>query len=150
MKKNHVIGVIVALVVVGGASFYAGTSYAKSGTPARGQFNASFTTGAGGTFAGRAGMMGTATRAGGGFTAGKIISSSNGSISIEQQNGSSTELVLLSPSTQILKQTSGSASDLTDGTEVVVTGTSNSDGSLTASSIQIRPAGMTMPGNRVQ
>ncbi|HEY5383218.1 MAG TPA: hypothetical protein VIJ88_01545 [Candidatus Paceibacterota bacterium] len=136
MKKNQVIGVIIALLIVGGGAFYGGMSYAGSQTPARVSGAAGFAgrTGAGG-FAGRAGA------AGGGFTAGQIVSTGSGSISIQQQNGSSTEIVLLSPTTQILKSTAGTASDLSQGTTVTVTGTSNSDGSLTATSIQIRPAG---------
>lgn len=146
MNRNQVIGGIIALVVVAGGAFYAGNTYAKSGAPERGQFT-TFTAGAGGTvmFAGR----GAATaRTGGGFTAGTILSSSNGSITIEQQNGSSTGIVLISPSTQVFKQVAGSASDLKAGVGITVTGTTNSDGSVTASSIQIRPAGqpgMPMP-----
>jgi hypothetical protein len=137
MKRNQVISGVVVLVVVAGGSFYAGSAYAKSQTPARGQFATTFQGGAGGAGFNR---LGRAVGAGGGFTAGAIVSSANGSISIKQQNGSSTEIVLLSPTTQILKQAPGSASDLTTGTEVIVTGTTNSDGSLTATSVQIRPA----------
>jgi len=146
MKRNQVIGGVIILIIVAGGSFYAGQATAKSATPAQGQFGAGFTAGAGGAtgFAGRTGARG----AGGGFTAGQIVSVSASSISIQQQNGSSSEIVLLSPSTQILKQTSGTAADLTAGTEVTVTGTSNSDGSLTATSIQIRPAGTGLPGAR--
>jgi hypothetical protein len=128
--------VVVLIIIVGGGAFYGGMSYAGSQAPAagtRGQFAAG---GAG--FAGRTG----GTRTGAGFTAGQIVSAGNGSISIQQQNGSSTEIVLLSPTTQILKSTAGTASDLTQGESVTVTGTSNSDGSLTATAIQIRPAGM--------
>ncbi len=147
MKRNQIIGGVILLIIVAGGSFYAGTSYAKSKAPARGQFGAGFTAGTGGTagFAGRTGARGGAA---GGFTGGTIVSTSNGSISIQEQNGSSTEIVLISPSTQILKQASGSASDLTTGTSVTVTGTANSDGSLTATSIQIRPAGMAGAGTR--
>lgn len=137
MKKNHLIGVIIVAVVVAGAGFYAGTVYGKGSVGGRGQFaNGQFTGMGGAGFAGR-GMR----SAGGGFTAGEIVSSSNGSISIKMQNGSSTEIVLLGPSTQILKSVSGSVSDLSVGTAVVVTGSQNSDGSLSAQSIQIRPAG---------
>jgi hypothetical protein len=139
MNKNQLIGVIVALVVVGGGAFYGGMSYAGSQTPAKSN---TFAAGAGG-FAGRTGARGAA---GGGFTAGTIVASSNGSISIQQQNGSSTEIVLVGPSTQILKTVAGSASDLSVGTTVTITGTGNSDGSMTANSIQIRPAGMGLPG----
>jgi hypothetical protein len=137
MKRNQYIGVVVVLLIVAGGSFYAGKSMASTAAPARGQFAAG--TGGAAGFAGRGGAAG-ARGAGGGFTAGQIISSSNGSISIKQQNGSSTEIVLVSPATQILKTTTGSASDLTTGAQVTVTGTANSDGSLTATSVQIRPA----------
>ena len=146
MKKNNKIIAAVVVVVLLGASFYGGMVYGKSSTPARGAFAA----GATGTFArgtGTAGARG-GLGAGGGFTAGQVISNSGTSISIQQQNGSSSELVLLSPSTQILKSAAGTASDLTPGAEVTVTGTSNSDGSLSATSIQIRPAGMAIPGGR--
>ena len=143
MKKNQIVGAVVILIIVGGGAFYAGMTYAKGQTPTRG---AGFAAGAGG-FAGRGGARGGAA---GGFTAGQIVSSSNGSISIQQQNGSSSEIVLITPSTMILKQAAGTAADLTTGTNVTVTGTANSDGSLTATSIQIRPAGMTNPGARVQ
>jgi len=130
MMRNQYIGVVVVLLIVGGGAFYAGKSMANGAGPvARGQFNA--------TFAGRGGRG-----AGGGITLGTIVSTANGSISIQQQNGSSTEIVLISPTTQILKQAAGTAADLTAGIQVVVTGTANSDGSLTANSIQIRPMGV--------
>ncbi len=142
MNKNQFIGVVVVLIIVGGGAFYAGMSYAGSQTPARSSSTFSGAGGAGG-FAGRTGARGAA---GGGITLGTIVASSNGSISIQQQNGSSTEIVLVGPSTQILKTVAGSASDLSVGTTVTITGTSNSDGSMTANSIQIRPAGMGAPG----
>ena len=132
MKRKHLIGTIIVLFVVAGGSFYAGKSMA-SATPARGQFNTTFGGPGGANLALRGGARG-------GFTAGSIVSIANGSISIKQQNGSSTEIVLLGPSTQILKQVTGSASDLSTGAEVTVTGTPNSDGSLTATTVQIRPA----------
>jgi len=137
MSKNQIIGLAVVLIIVGGSAFYGGMSYAGSKLPAQNGF-AGGANGAGG-FAGRTGAR---SGAGGGFTAGTIVASSNGTISIQEQNGSSTEIVLVSPSTQILKTAAGSASDLSVGATVTITGTSNSDGSLTANSIQIRPAGM--------
>jgi len=135
------------LIIIAGGAFYGGIAYAKSSTPARGTFAAG---GAGGAnFAGRGGFGRTGSGSGG-FTTGQIVSASNGSISIQQQNGSSTEIVLVSPATQILKTTSGTAADLTTGTNVVITGTSNSDGSMSATSIQIRPAGMQGFGRPTQ
>ncbi|HVV38957.1 MAG TPA: DUF5666 domain-containing protein [Candidatus Paceibacterota bacterium] len=141
MSKNNKIIAAVVVVVLMGASFYGGMVYAKSGTGARANFangtTVTFTRGMG-----AGGMAGGRGFTSGGFTAGKIISNSGTSISIQQQNGSSSEIVLISPSTQILKSASGTASDLTEGTQVTVTGTTNSDGSVTAQSIQIRPAGV--------
>jgi hypothetical protein len=133
MNKNIIFALVV--IVVAGASFYGGTIYAQSGQPAAGtrQF-----TGQAGQFAGRGTAGGMGMR--GGFTAGQVVSVGNGSITIQSQNSSSTEIVLLSPSTQVLKTVAGALTDLATGASVVVTGSSNSDGSLTAQSIQIRPS----------
>jgi Domain of unknown function (DUF5666) len=131
--NKKIVGIIVALIIVGGGAFYGGTVYAKNQVPTRG------------TFGGTTGVAGrTGGRTGGGFTSGQIISSANGSVTIQEPSGS-TEIVLVSSSTSILKSTSGSLSDLAPGANVTVTGTSNSDGSLTAQSIQIRPAGANAP-----
>lgn len=85
---------------------------------------------------------------GGGFTAGKIISISGDSMTIQSMQSSSTEIVLLSNAIQIEKTVSGTQSDLTPGTSVVITGSTNSDGSLTAQSVQIRPVGTMLFGAR--
>lgn len=143
MHKNQIIGGLIALAIVGGGAFYGGMAYAKGQVPARGQFAAGA-----GQFAGRTGMGG---RMGGGFTAGKILSISNGSMTIQSAQSSSTEIVLLGNSTQIEKTVTGAQTDLTTGTNVVVTGSANSDGSLTAQSVQIRPAGAPQGfGGRMQ
>ena len=132
MNNKTTVWVIVLVVVAGGA-FWGGMQYAKSSTPA----TAVRTAGSGSY----TGARGTRT-AGGGFTSGQIVSSDATSITIQMQSGSS-QVVFYSPTTQIMKSTSGSAADLAAGVNVMISGTTNSDGSLTANSIQIRPAGMT-------
>lgn len=128
-------GVFVVILIVGGA-FYSGTVYAKSKTPTR-------------SFTGQgqyAGMGGARTRGGmGGLTVGQILSKDATSITIQMPDNS-TKIVLVSTSTQVLKAATGALSDLSVGTNVAVSGTANSDGSLTAQSVQIRPAGSLMPG----
>lgn len=130
MNQKIIIGV-VAVIIAGGA-FYGGVTYAKSSTPMRGNFA---------QFTGRTGTAGaTGARGMGGFVAGSIISTDASSVTIKMQDGS-TKIVLVSTSTPVMKSASGSLTDLTSGTDVVVTGSTNSDGSVTAQSVQIRPAG---------
>ena len=130
-----IIGGLVALLVIGGGAFYVGMTYAKSQTPARGQFG-------NGQFTGNGQLPGGGMRGGmnAGFTAGEIISKDETGITIKMQDGS-TKIVLVSSSAQIMKSTTGSTDDLAVGNQVTITGLANSDGSVTAQSVQIRPKG---------
>lgn len=128
MNNKLIIG-LVALVIVA-VSFYGGMTYAKSKGPVQnGQF-VRLTNGQGGR-----GM-----RNGMGFNAGEIISKDATSLTIKAPDGS-TKIVLISTSTEVMKTVAGGLSDLITGTNVLVNGQANADGSLTVSSIQIRPAG---------
>lgn len=107
MNKKAIWAVVILIIVAAGA-FWGGMLYAQSQTPVRTAYT-------GATGAGFAGRTGTRTGAGGGLVAGQIVSSGNGSISIQMQNSSSSEIVLIGSNTQILKSVSGSAADLTVG-----------------------------------
>jgi hypothetical protein len=87
---------------------------------------------------------GLAARSGGGFAAGQILSVDAGSLTLQLANGNS-EIVFYSSSTQIIKPQPADASALTTGARVLVGGASNSDGSVTASTIQV---GGAMPVSR--
>jgi hypothetical protein len=53
---------------------------------------------------------------------------------------SGSKIVFLSPATKVEKTVSGLVSDVVVGNQVVITGVVNSDGSVNATSIQLRPA----------
>jgi hypothetical protein len=138
-KTNKIISAIVILIIVGGASFYAGTIYSKQSSPA--------TSGVNGSPSGFAGRSGRTGGAGGGFISGTIISKDNSSITLQLPSSTGgSKVIFYSSATQIGKMTTGTSDDLTTGTNVSITGTTNSDGSVTAQSIQIRPAQQNNPG----
>lgn len=133
-------GAVLGVILLG-ISFWGGMTYAKGRSPVRGNF--SFGQGAqGGQFMGRTGAAaGAAARGGmGGLTAGQIIAKDDTSITVKMADGS-TKIVLVGASTAVSRQAQGSASDLTVGADVAVQGSANSDGSVTAQSVQIRPMG---------
>ena len=130
MKNNYLITAFVA-IVVGVGGFFAGTKYQKNKTPEfaknlpenfeqmrRGQMehisnNDSTTT-----------------------VRGEIISMDDSSVTVKLSDDSS-KIVIFSDSTSINVSEEGSAENLSEGTEVMVIGQTNSDGSVTASNIQI-------------
>ena len=133
MSKKIIWGIVGIIVLVG--VFFGGVSYGKGQTSSK-------TAAAAGT-----GFTGARTRGAGGFggaTIGQILSETAQSITIALPSGGS-EIILLDNTTPITKQASGTMSDLTVGTTVSVVGTTNSDGSVTAQSIQIRPPMATIP-----
>lgn len=144
MQKNLIAPLIIGALVIGGGSFYGGMQYQKSQVPAagqgqfaRGQGNGAMRVIGGAGGAGRAGANGMA----GGFTAGEVISKDAMGITLKLRDGGS-KIILTSSSTRIGKMTDGSLDDVKEGTEVTVTGSTNQDGSVSASMIQLRPAGM--------
>ena len=137
MKKNNkivAIAIIVA-VVLAGAGFWGGTIYQKSQTARPGR-----------NFGASAGALESlpsniTRRSGGlqgGFTSGEIIAKDNNSITLKMRDGS-TRIIFYSGTTQVSKQASGTVDDLAVGLSVVVTGNANSDGSVSAQSISLRP-----------
>lgn len=69
---------------------------------------------------------------------GSILSIDTNSITVKMADGS-TRIVILSGSTTYSNTVSASQSDLKTGDNVAITGTPNSDGSVTATSVQLNP-----------
>jgi hypothetical protein len=153
MKKNITTLIIVAIVAIG-AGFFGGLQYQKM---ADSKLLAKFPAGAGfnrGNFTGS--VNNQRARAGAGFTQGTILSKSDKSLTVKLAAGGS-EIVFLADSTEIMKSATGTIADLNVGENVVVSGTANSDGSITARTVQLgvgRPdfgqgqgqGGQTTPG----
>ena len=77
------------------------------------------------------GGSGAGGRTGGNMISGSIIAADESSITVKTTDGSS-KIILVSDSTSISKTEDAAQSDLITGEDVMVTGTSNDDGSVTA------------------
>lgn len=126
--------IIIAMVLIG-VSFYGGMKYEKNKNPLLGNINRS-----GNFVAGQNGMR-INNRGGSGAMLGEIISKDENGITVKSQDGSS-KIILISKSTSISKQADGTLTDLVIGKSVSINGTVNSDGSITAVTVQLRPAMM--------
>lgn len=138
MNKT-LISILVVAVVVGGGAFYGGMKYSQGKTPQ------GFAGGEGG--GGGQHQPGTAgdgfrgvrgNQSGGGFTSGDILSKDDKSITVKMRDGGS-KIIFYSDTTEVGKFVNGAISDLEIGKTVSVNGKVNSDGSITAQSIQLRP-----------
>jgi hypothetical protein len=144
MKKTpSIIILIIVFVLLSAGFFYAGMKYGSSKLAAGAQrFQ-------------QMGLKGAAnTQNKGGLIMGEITAKDEKSMTVKLNTGSS-KIIFLSTSTQINKAAAGTIDDLQIGSSVSVSGTSNQDGSLTAQSIQLRPAGTdnptgTPPNNPIQ
>ena len=134
MNSKILIPVVVALVV-GAGGFFAGMQYQKRKVPALGDFQ------------NMRGLFGQGTRAQiseiplqnqGRPVSGEIIAQDEESITVKLTDGSS-RIVFVSESAKINKLISSVKDDLVEGMQVFVTGNENSDGSMTASLLQIIP-----------
>lgn len=131
MKK--ILPIIIIVIIVGAGAFFGGMKYDQSKqTNLRQQ---------------RFGQMGAnvgeirssgARDGAGNFVGGEIIAKDDKSITIKLQD-SGSKIIFFSDSTQITKSASGTVDDLKTGENLMITGQTNADGSITAQTIQIRP-----------
>lgn len=119
---------VVLIVVALGGGFFAGIQYQKS---QRANL-------AGGTFQNGQMMRRFGTTQNVRPVRGQVISMDNNSMTIKLQNGNS-DIVILAPSTLFVKSATAAATDMKNGDTVMIIGTQNSDGSVTASDVQINP-----------
>ncbi len=138
MKKFLPLVIVIVIVVVAGA-FYGGMLYSQSQRPsfANGRFGQGVANFNGQRPNGQNGAS---------VVSGQILSKDEQSITVQIRNAGS-KIIFLSDSTSVGKFVDGTAADLTVGENVMVNGTTNSDGSVSATSVQIRPA--TPDGNSV-
>jgi hypothetical protein len=139
MNTKQWVTLIVVAIIFAGGGFFGGMKYQQSKTPVR----AAGAAGLRGQAFGAGGRAGAA--AGSQFLNGIVLSKDAQSFTVKMQNGSS-KIVLYSGSTSINKTVGGTADDIIVGNQIVVTGSTNSDGSLTAQNVQIRTASSTPPG----
>lgn len=142
MNKNIIIAVTATLFIAGGGGFFAGMKYQESKTPSFARMFDNNGQGGNMQFSGRNGDS-TGTGSGmRGFSpvSGEIIESDDKSITVKESDGSS-KIVFITENSTVNKTEEGSKDDLATGTKVVVFGQSNSDGSITAQSIQIGGVG---------
>ncbi|NNM83802.1 hypothetical protein HKL94_01100 [Candidatus Parcubacteria bacterium] len=131
--NNKTIGITVIALIIGFGAGYlvhpvsvapqaSGQTFAKGGSP-------------------YGGMM-RGGNAGGEALSGTVVVKDSGSITLSTRDGSS-HVILLTPTTRVSKNTPGALTDISVGSTITVFGSSNSDGSISASTIQLRPAPST-------
>jgi hypothetical protein len=147
MNKT-LLSIIVVAVVVGAGAFYGGMKYAENSrqnfvrqsfggqnmqnlSPEERQQRFQQMGAAGIGFRAEMGPNGSD------FTSGEIISKDAQTLTIKLRDNSS-KIIFYSNSTEVSKFVSGEAADLEPGKTISVSGTANSDGTLTARTIQLR------------
>ena len=135
-KQKEVIGALIGVFLLGGVAGHYAVPSGQSQEGGRGQW-------AGREGGQRGPGMGRGQR-GPGFAAGEVIAKDETSITVKAQDGS-TKIILVTESTEVMNATKGTITDVTVGQNVMVNGAPNQDGSVTAQSLNIRPAGMAFP-----
>jgi hypothetical protein len=141
--SNVIIVIIVTLLVAGGAGFYGGMTYQKGKQPTGPTFARN------GNFPG-GGLMNVNGRnrgdiTGGGMVRGEVTAVSGSTVTVKLSTGSS-KLVILGSSTTVTTTESATVADVTVGETVAVVGTTNTDGSVTATSVQLNPTDIGIGG----
>ncbi len=137
---------LVILIIVAGGSFYGGMLYGQSQGQTSRTSGARFANGQGG-YPGQGNGQGQRGFGQGGGVFGQISEIGTGYMVVTDNNGKQTK-VQVTDTTLIEKNASVKLTDLAQGETVMVSGSQASDGTVTARSVQVAPAGrFGGPGN---
>jgi len=146
MKTNLSLPIIIgaSVIIVGGGGFFAGTKFQQSkqitqNSPFSAQLGRGRDMMRNGNLPQINGTNLNNSRMGFRPLSGEITASDDQSITVKMADGSS-KIILISAATSINKASEAVKTDLTIGTSVAIFGQTNSDGSVTAQSIQLNPA----------
>ena len=153
-KQSIIVSCVVVLLLLGGA-FYGGMRYDRVKIPLPSGGFASMANLSqeerqtrmqqfGVNVNGAARQRG-AQAGGGGFTNGEIIAKDDQSVTLKLVDGGS-KIIFFSGETKVTKSVDGTMEDVKMGANVMAIGSANQDGSITAQTIQIRPAGLVPVG----
>jgi hypothetical protein len=133
MNNKILIAAVIAVIIGGAAGFFGGMQYQKSQPVTRGNFqrNAQGQNNQPGTPSGQRGGIGGAVN-------GQVLNKDDKSLTVKLRDGSS-KIVLFSDKTAVSQATASAVANITQGETVMVFGSTNSDGSVTAQNIQINP-----------
>lgn len=136
MKQNQIIILVFVALIAAGTGFFGGMKYQQG---RRKQFT-QFAGGQGRMFAANGGRDDQNGMPRSGFRpiTGQIIAADAQSVTVKLPDGSS-KLVLMTGSTTINQTVKATKDDLKNGLTVAVFSTENSDGSVTATDVQISP-----------
>lgn len=131
MKQNQIIVIAVVVLLVGAGAFFVGIQYQKMQRNqfGQGRFNGQTAGSANSQFRSGQNGMGRPVN-------GEIISSEDKSITVKLPDGSS-KIVFVNDQSKIMEATAATKESLTTGKNVMIFGTTNQDGSVTASNIQL-------------
>jgi len=134
MKNKKIVLSISVCLIIGLLSFWGGTVFSNSKKPVN-QFanrQGDFSQNSGGKI-----NQGVRGGMGGELISGEVLSIDTESITLKLRDGGS-KIIFFSPTTKIEKTTEGIASDVVIGKTIMINGTSNSDGSVSAALIQFK------------
>jgi len=137
--KNLLIASAIALVIGLGAGYGIHGLVSPSLSLSRG---GGFQNGPGNTTSSSSRSARGINQANGGLLTGTVASKDSNSITIDTRDGNS-RIILVTPNTNVSKNATGSINDVAVGSTIFVSGTTNSDGSISASLVQLRPASPT-------
>jgi hypothetical protein len=137
INKQLVTTALISIIVSGGVGYYIGTH--KQATPTRMQ-------GAFGQGGAGQGQRGGFARGGvnSNMINGDVVSLSDNILTVKGRDGGS-RVVLFTGTTKVTKSVTGERGDVKEGSSVLIIGAQNTDGSVTAESVQIRPNGSSSP-----
>lgn len=136
--NKKILPIIIMVVVVAVGAFFVGMKIGQGKNSSASIMQQRFAQNGAGNF------RGGARNGVGNFAGGQIIAKDDKSITVQIQGGGS-KIIFYSATTEIGKTVTGTVADLEIGKTVTATGTTNSDGSITAQSIQLRPQALVLP-----